>query len=214
VRSRYDFNERWGASYWLVNGDGQTEDFNRSPSHVGFLHWNPHPRLSTNWSYFGGNENTTRPAWPGSGLGPEARGLDGKFHIAYSQAVWQAARRLTLSAEATHVTFRERSNSAPLTMLGGGATADLQIVDGWNLGARFEAVSDRGGYYSGTPQMLREGTLTLSRRLTDGLLLRYEVRQDRSNRPFYRTDIDGALSSRQTTMLLGVTYWTARRGQW
>lgn len=214
VRSRYDFDDRWGASYWLVNGDGQSEDFNRSPSHAGFLHWNPHPRLSTNWSYFGGNGNASRPATPGAGQGLHGLNLDGKFHIAYSQAVWQAARRLTLSAEASSVTFRERSVSPPQTMLGGGAMADIQLAPGWNLGARFEAVSDRGGYYSGTSQMLREGTLTLSRRLADGLLLRYEVRQDRSNRPFFLTDRPGELSSRQTTMLLGVTYWTARDGDW
>lgn len=214
VRSRYDFDDRWGASYWLVNGDGQSEDFNRSPSHAGSLHWTPHPRLSTNWSYFGGNGNASRPAMPGTGQGMHGLNLDGKFHIAYSQAVWRASRRLTLAAEASHVTFRERSNSTPQTMLGGGATADIQLAPGWNLGARFEAVSDRGGYYSGTSQMLREGTLTLSRRLADGLVLRYEVRQDRSNLPFFLTDRTGELSARQTTMLLGVTYWTARSGDW
>jgi hypothetical protein len=76
-------------------------------------------------------------------------------------------------------------------------------------------VNDRAGFYIGSPQRLREGTLTVSRRLADGLLLRYEIRQDRSSRPFFLTDRDGQLSTRQTTMLLGVTFWTAgRRGAW
>ena len=83
VRARYDFDERWGASYWLVNGVGQTEDFNRSPSQAAFLHWSPSRRLQTNWSYFGGNENVTRPSQPGARLDGFQRGLGGKFHVAY-----------------------------------------------------------------------------------------------------------------------------------
>ena len=60
--------------------------------------------------------------------------------------------------------------------------------------------------------MLREGTLTLSRLIAPGLLLRSELRQDRSNRPFFFTSDAERLSARQTTALVGLTWWLGQEG--
>ncbi|MEZ5364227.1 MAG: outer membrane beta-barrel protein [Bryobacterales bacterium] len=208
-RARYDFTDQWGASYWLVNGNGQSDDFNGLKSNAFFGHWKPSPRVETNLAYYTGNENNTR-AFPGEGR----RALDGKLHIVYDQTLWSVTDRLSLGAELAYINNRETSASPPSTALGGGALASFDLNDRWSLGARYERVSDGGGFLTGRRQLLQEATFTLSQRVAERFLVRYEVRRDASSRAFFTTDRAGLLARQQTTALLGLTWWLGREGGW
>ena len=56
------------------------------------------------------------------------------------------------------------------------------------LALRAEYYDDQDGALSGTPQTLKEATLTLEHRPVAPLLLRIEGRYDRSNAPVFASD--------------------------
>jgi hypothetical protein len=222
-RSKYQITERWGLGYWLVNGSGQTEDFNGFKSNAVLLHWNPSNRVQTHWTYYFGNENMTHRAnataetelpseGPADGRLSE---LNGKLHIGYGQALWSVTDRLRLAAELAYVNNREFEDSTPTTAVGGGLLASLDFSERWSLGARYEKISDRHGFLSGQRRLLGETTLTLSQRVADGFLVRYEIRRDTSDQPFFPKRRPDSPSREQTTALLGLTWWVgSREGAW
>jgi hypothetical protein len=221
-RANYQLSERWGASYWLVNGNGQAEDFNGFKSNAFFLRWKPVDRAQINWAYYFGNENLTQRQDAGTEVGlpfgNQAEDgllpLDGKLHIGYTQALWNITDRLLFATELAYMHNREVAGSPPSTAIGGGLLASFTLSDIWSLGARYEKVSDRNGFLSGQRQSLDEVTLTLSQRVAERFLVRYEIRRDASNRPFFEKAASG-LHREQTTALLGLTWWVGdREGSW
>jgi len=75
----------------------------------------------------------------------------------------------------------------------------------WAVAARGEYFSDNGGTQTGTPQELKEFTLTLQRMLASKIITRLEFRRDMSNQNVfpYRT---GLLKDAQNTVTLGMVY--------
>ncbi len=122
--------------------------------------------------------------------------------------------RLSLAAELAYINNRESSASPPSTALGGGALVSYDLSDRWGLGVRYERVSDRGGFLTGRRQLLQEATFTLSQRVAERFLVRYEVRRDTSNKAFFTTDRSDFLARGQTTALLGLTWWLGQEGGW
>ncbi len=122
---------------------------------------------------------------------------------------------LTLAGEADYVVNRSFENSAPGHVAGAAGYAKYQFTGAWALAGRFEYLSDRGGLFTGSSQVLKEGTLTATYQLADGFQLRGEYRSDYSNRLFFLTDTPGSLQRRQTTATLGLLYWLgAKQGSW
>ena len=76
-------------------------------------------------------------------------------------------------------------------------------------------MSDRGGLFSGLSQALKENTVTLDYKVSDGFLMRYEWRRDFSNQQSFLSDVQGVLSKRQNTATLGLVWWWGRKeGSW
>ena len=230
-RTSYPFNEKFTASYWLVNGLNQSEDFNGWKSQAVLLTFKPTSRITAQANYYSGREqrvrtsilNPTFPVLPTQpGLSPvEIRPApNGRLHILDGYATFNITDRLTFAFEGDYVISRTFNNFPPSRVTGGVAYARYQFSPGFAMASRFEYLSDRlsdfsESLFSGFDQALKEVTLTAEYKFGDGFLLRGEYRRDWSNIPFFLTDIPGVFKKEQNTATLGLVWWFGRKkGVW
>jgi hypothetical protein len=225
-RGSYNVSDTVNVSYWLVNGAQQSEAFNAFKSQAVLVTLKPAKTLSWSINYYTGVEGRdTRPILtPGLPSLPTQPGLstdvirpapDGRLHIVDSYANWNATAKLTLAAEGDYVINRFRNTSAPARVYGGALYARYQLAPKVALAGRAEYMSDREGLFSGTPQSLKETTVTADYKFAEGFLARGEWRRDFSNRPFFLTDTPGLLKKEQNTATLGLIWWFGRKqGSW
>lgn len=187
VRATYKFADWLTATYAVVNGVQQTEDFNGGKSQMLFLTLKPTKNVSWNVNYHDGREQRdVLPLLnPGLPVGPTQPGLsttpvvptpDGRFHIIDSYVAWTATPKLTLALEGDYVINRVFKESAPAHVSGGAIYARYQFTPKSAFAARAEYLSDRGGLFSGTTQALKETTLTYEYKFAEGFLVRTEWR--------------------------------------
>ncbi len=230
LRATIPVTNRFSVNYWLVNGINQVEATNGFKDELfGFT---AVPAKSVTWTmnYYLGQEHPDRGASDNCGVVPVQPGLcftairpapDGRTHIFDSYATWKATPKLTLALEGDYFLQRvwkdagpERS-SAPAHVDGGAAYVAYQLTPRLALATRAEYLSDRGGLFSGITQSLKENTVTLDYKLSDGLLMRYEWRRDYSNQPSFLSDAQGDLGKQQNTATLGLIWWWGRKeGSW
>jgi Putative beta-barrel porin-2, OmpL-like. bbp2 len=225
-RTAYPFNDKFTATYWLVNGANQSEDFNGFKSQAALLTFKPTKRITAQTNYYVGQEQRVRtsilnptfpvlPTQPGLSpveIHPEARG---RFHVLDAYATFNVTDKLTFALEGDYVINRVFRNSPPLRVTGGVAYARYQFTPHFAMAGRFEYLSDRGGLFSGLTQALKEHTLTAEYKVGEGFLLRGEYRRDYSNLPFFLTDLPDVLKKEQNTATLGLVWWWGRKkGAW
>jgi putative OmpL-like beta-barrel porin-2 len=224
-RSNYAFNDRFNVTHYLVNGIGQSEDFNGFKSQAILLNIKPTKRVSWNVNYYTGIEaRDSVPALnPGLAPLPTQPGLTtdiinpaprGRTHIIDTYASWNATDKLTLVGQFDYVISRAQTFSAPSRVTGGAAYARYQFTPKVALAGRGEYLSDSGGLFSGVTQALKETTLTFDYKLAEGVLMRGEWRRDFSDRPFFLTSAPGVLKKEQTTATLGLVWWFGKEGGW
>lgn len=231
-RAAYPFNDKFTATYLLVNGINQSEDFNAWKSQAVFLTFKPASRITAQANYFSGREgrvrtsilNPTFPVLPTTqpGLSPiEIRPEpNGRTHILDTYATLNATDRLTFVLQGDYVINRTFENSPPARVWGGAAYARYQFSPGFALASRFEYLSDglsadRVSLFTGLDQALKEVTMTAEYKFGEGFLLRGEYRRDWSNRPFFLTAAPGVLKKEQNTATLGLVWWFGRKkGVW
>jgi TolA-binding protein len=225
-RAAYPFNDKFTATYWLVNGVNQSEDFNGFKSQAALLTFKPTKRITAQANYYAGQEQRVRtsilnptfpvlPTQPGLSpveIHPEARG---RFHVLDAYATFNVTDKLTFALQGDYVINRVFRNSPPLRVTGGVAYARYQFTPHFAMAGRFEYLSDRVGLFSGVGQALKEHTLTADYKFGEGFLLRGEYRRDYSNLPFFLTDLPGVLKKEQNTATLGLVWWWGRKkGVW
>jgi len=207
VRVTYPVNSALSLGYAVVNGVNQAEDFNGFKSQMIFV--NTHPTKSVSWNFIYHNGQEQPAAAPGS---PQA---NGRLHIIDSNVTWTVSPKLTLAGEADYFVSRVFSESTPAHIVGGAGYARYQLTPKAALAARAEYLSDRGGFFSGTTQALKETTLTYEYKFADGFLARAEWRRDFSNQPYFLTDTPDVLKKEQNTATLGLMWWWGRKqGSW
>ena len=107
------------------------------------------------------------------------------------------------------------SYSMPQHVTGGALYGGYQLTPKVALAARVEYLADVGGLFSGTPQYLKEGTLTLDYRPADGFLMRGEFRRDQSNQHYFLGSSLGVLEASQPTIGFGLVWWFGQKeGAW
>ncbi|MDP2999283.1 MAG: porin [Bryobacterales bacterium] len=80
------------------------------------------------------------------------------------------------------------------------------------LSPRLEWFSDADGFATGTPQSLKEFTLTAEFKIREGILMRPEYRRDWSDRPFFDRGASTGVHKSQDTLLAGiVAYFGPKR---
>lgn len=225
-RASYNLTPKVNLTYWLVNGSQQTEDFNGFKSQAFIFTLKPAPTVSWNVNYYFGQEqrdvipvlNTglpTAPTQPGLPTSPIIPTPDGRQHIFDTYVTWNATPKLTLVGEADYFINRVFASSVPAHLTGGAAYARYQLAPKFALAGRAEYLSDRGGFFSGVTQALKETTFTAEYKPADGFLTRFEWRRDYSNQPFFLTQTPGVLKKEQNTATLGLIWWWGQKqGPW
>jgi hypothetical protein len=230
VRASYKLNEQLTLNYWLVNGTNQAEATNGFKDELFGFTATPRKTITWNVNYYLGQEHPDRLPVSTSGPIPVQPGLtftairpapNGRLHIFDSYVSWQATPKVTLALEGDYVIQRlwrassPGHSSAPSHVIGGAAYARYEFTPRIAVGGRAEYLSDRGGFFSGLTQALKETTATFDYKLAEGFLMRYEWRRDFSNQPSFFTDRDGVLSKEQQTATVGVIWWVGRKeGAW
>ena len=226
VRTAYSFNDRFGVGYWLVNGIGQSEDFNGAKSQNVTATVKPAKSLTWTSNYYTGNENPdivpnyvpgpaalpTQPNLSTETILPAPRG---RTHILDSIFTWNANSALTFAGEFDYAVRRFPAGGGSPHLTGGAAYARYQFGPRFALAARGEYINDNGALFSGTPQVLKEATFTADYAPVTGFLIRTEWRRDFSNRPFFLSDVPGVLKKGQSTATVGVIWWFGpHQGAW
>lgn len=196
-RTGYDLTKKLNLGYWLINGSGQSEDFNGFKSHVVALTLKPAGSLSWSVNYYTGVEGRQVP-----GQVPR------RLNIADTYATWTPTSKLLFAGQADYATYGTAHLSA-------GAAYAAYRMGRFRLATRGEYLSDRGGLFSGATQALKETTFTADYRLAEGFLMRGEWRRDFSNRLFFPTAQPGLLKREQNTATLGMVWWVGgKQGAW
>jgi hypothetical protein len=105
-------------------------------------------------------------------------------------------------ADAGTVAGAQASNAQ---WLGVAAYIRAQATRRFALIVRGEAFWDRDGYRTGTAQRLLEATLTPELRVTDGFVVRADLRIDNSDQPVFQR-ADGLVRHYQPTLALNALY--------
>ena len=225
-RSTYNINDRVSVAWWLVNGIGQSEDFNGLKSNAFLFTLKPAENIAWNVNYYLGEEGrdvnaaynpglASIPSQPGLSIDVVPHPPRGKTHIFDSTLSWNASSKLLLGAEADEIITRVNPSSTPSRVSAGALYARHQVTPKFALAGRGEYFSDRGGTFSGSTQALKETTGTLEYKLADGFLVRGEWRRDFSNHPFFFADTPGLLKKEQNTATLGMLWWFGgKEGSW
>jgi hypothetical protein len=205
-RSTYNVNDKFTAQYWLVNGANQTEDFNGWKSSAFLFSVKPTKTVSWSMNYYLGRESRDPSA---------AATQDGRTHIFDTYASWSPNAKLTLAMEVDDVVSRTFASGPPTRLTGGAGYAQYRFSPKFWLSGRFEYLADRGGFYTGITQDLKEHTLTATYQPAEGVQLRLEYRRDFSNRPYFTTDVPGSLKKEQNTATMGLLWWFgSKRESW
>jgi hypothetical protein len=225
ARVHYQFNDKFGANYWVTNGTQQTEPFNGYKDELFGFVLTPTRNLSWTVNYYLGQEHPDfqfvpngppdLPTFQGTPFVPIRNPATGKLHIFDTYASWNLTPKLTLAGEADYVIERLYSTSAPDHTDGGAAYVRYQLTPKIALAARGEYLSDRGGLFSGKTQALKESTATFEYRFSEGFLMREEWRRDWSNQPYFLSSTLGLLKTNQNTATIGLVWWFGgKEGAW
>jgi hypothetical protein len=227
VRASYKINNVVTANFWAVNGTDQSEPFNGFKDQFYGTTLTPNKNFTWNINYYLGQEHPDvvyylngsapvgAPNQQGIPFEPIAHPPTGKYHVFDTYATWNASSKLTLAGELDYVIQRDLTTSAPQRADGGAGYLRYQLTPKLALGLRAEYLTDHGGLYSGTSQVLKEGTVTLEYKLAEGFLFRNEWRGDFSSAKFFYTDTLGVLSKRQNTATMGLVWWFGSKpGAW
>jgi TolA-binding protein len=228
IRAKYVVNDQLAINAWITNGTQQTEAFNNYKDQLYGFVLTPTPAVTWTFNYYQGQEHPdviylqnpgpgqqNLPNQQGTYILPIANPPDGKLQITDSYLTWQVSKSITFAAEADYVQQRLYSYSTPQHVTGGALYGGYQLTPKVALATRVEYLADVGGLFSGTPQYLKEGTLTFDYRPVDGFLVRGEYRRDQSNQHYFLGNTLGVLEASQPTIGFGLVWWFGQKeGAW
>jgi hypothetical protein len=226
-RTSYKLSDKVTATWMLVNGLNQMEDFNGFKSNDLLLSASLSKSFTWTANYYFGQEGRdlvpsaisnlppALPTQPGLSIQPVSPTPNGRTQIGDTYFTWNASSKLSFVGEGDYVISRLYANSYPTHLLGGAGYVKYQFVPRFSLAGRYEYLSDRGGYLSGATQALKEATITATVQPADGFQLKWEFRRDYSNQLFFLTHAPGILSKDQNTALLALLWWFGgKQGAW
>ncbi|MGA2072745.1 MAG: outer membrane beta-barrel protein [Terriglobia bacterium] len=225
ARVHYQLNSVVGLNYWMVNGTEQTEPFNGYKDQFVGIVLQPSKKFSWTSQYYRGQEHPdfqyvtsgppNLPTVQGMPFEPIPNPATGRLNILDNYATWNATSKLTLALEGDYVIERLYTTSAPQHTDGGAAYAQYQFTPKFDIAARSEYLSDRGGLFTGVTQAVKEGTLTFEYKFSDNFLMFEEWRRDWSNRPYFLTPTLFVLKNYQNTATIGLVWWFGgKSGPW
>jgi hypothetical protein len=205
ARVTYPVMSKLNASYWLINGANQTEDFNTYKSQTVLLSGAPASGLTANLVYYAGRE---QPAADG-------RAPRGRTHFVDGYLTWELSSRWTFAAEGDYAVMRVEPWSPPQRVTGGAGYVRHRLTSRFSLAGRYVRLNDANGWFSGARQSFNDVTATATLEPAPGVQVRWEVRRDWSNLPYFPGESDGVLRRGQITALMGLVWWYGgKTGAW
>ncbi len=188
VRASYVVNGRVALSAHVVNGWNNVRD-NNSAKSVGLQATvTPTPALSIVQTYMGGAEQTDNH---------HCR------HLADTVITYTVGPKVTLAANYDY--GQDSLGGATVKWQGLAGYVRYQPNDWFAVSSRWEWYDDRDGFTSGTPQEVRESTLTGELKAAKDVLMRIEYRRDSSSRAFFLKNAAEQIGH-QATFTLGFIY--------
>ncbi len=220
LRAAYPVTKKLTATYWLVNGAQQSEDFNSSKSQAILLTYKPTEKVILQGNYYVGREQRDQSLVDENtpATFDVTRGRitpKGRFHVLDAYATFLLSDKTTLAFEGDYVVNRFNRRDQPSRVTGGVAYLRHQLTPKFAVAGRGEYLADKGGLFSGASQALKEVTLTGEYKFAEGFLLRGEYRRDWSNQPYFLTNDFSILKKEQNTATIGFVWWFGRKqGAW
>jgi opacity protein-like surface antigen len=190
VRAAYPVTDKVSLSGYFVNGWNNGSENNSGKTFALGATLKPTAKLTMVANYMTGPEQPdTTDSW--------RRLFDTTFTFAPTS-------KLSLMANFDY--GRDTLAGTPVTWSGLAAYARLQATKRWAISPRFEWLDDTDGFMTGTPQKLRELTLTSDHRIAGDLVARVEYRYDYSDQPFFAKSGTTVKQKSQSTVTVGLTY--------
>jgi putative OmpL-like beta-barrel porin-2 len=188
LRYTHPFSDRSGLALFLTNGWNDTEDNNNSLSY------------GASYNHKFGSGVMFKQNWTG---GPELRD-DSKHwrHLFDTVVTYTPSAKMAYKLNIDYA--REARPGGDVSWGGVAGYARRAIGRRQAVALRAEWFEDGDGATTGTPQSLKEVTLTYEWKHGGGLLTRVEGRYDWSNRAVF--DKHDGTSKQQPTLLVGVVY--------
>jgi hypothetical protein len=211
VRTSWPMGKHWTGGFQVVNGWNDTLD-NNSGKTLGANVMGTYSKWSWMFDWYGGPENVgTDMGWRELYDSTLTLTPSSKFSM-YLNGDYGTNRN------ATTFTHPEMTTNASVWE-GIAAAFHWQATSKWAFTPRIEWYDDQNGFTTGTPQNIREFTLTGEYKWIEGLMTRLEYRHDWSNAnvfesgcpapgfveaPFTCTNAGGANSKSQDTITIGM----------
>jgi Putative beta-barrel porin-2, OmpL-like. bbp2 len=191
LRASYAFNGTVSAMLMVVNGWDNAKDNNSGKTVGAQVSLTPTDTLTLCLNGM---------------IGPERdRDTSDQRTLLEIDATWKVTKRLTLGLNLDRGTERNAplspSSIQDVSWSGAALYARFAVTPRFALAARVEQFDDRDGWRTGSAQTLRELTLTPEFRVGPHLVLRGDLRTDRSDAEVFEK-ADGGTTRRQTTALV------------
>ncbi len=190
VRATYAFSKHVTGAFMVVNGWDVTEDNNRSKTLGGQILLTPAPPLTITLNGMIGPERANHEGDPRTLL-------DGTV-------VWKMTEHVVLGANGDWGSERGAGVAGQDARWDGLAGYARGTCGKLALSVRAEVFDDPDGARTGTAQRIREFTLTPEARLTPQMLVRADLRVDRSDHSVFEKG--AGVSDTQPTVLLNLLY--------
>ena len=187
LKISYSFDAHWSAQLHFLNGWQNIGDNNRAPAVGTQLAWT-NDRVTLGFNTF---------------AGPELPGDDSHWRLFGDlTAVVKATSWLSLGATAD-LGRQDRPQGAAVWHAA-GLYARIALAERVALALRAEYYDDVDGFFSGAPQVLRNGTATLEVRPAEHLILKLEARYDRAGAAQFSGQLEAGTPTFSRTRTLAI----------
>jgi Putative beta-barrel porin-2, OmpL-like. bbp2 len=188
ARVGYAVNDKVSVTGFLVNGWNNVIDNNGAKTVAGSVTVKPNDKTSIIGNYMVGKEQT-----PDDGT----RNL---FDVVVS---YSATDKVSVLGNFDY--GHDKVGSDAVNWSGLALGVKYQANDAWAFSPRYEIFKDSDGFSTGTVQTLQEITLTGEYKTPEGLIARFEFRNDFSGERFFEK-ASGAMSKTQPTLTFALIY--------
>ncbi|MCA1635728.1 MAG: porin, partial [Acidobacteria bacterium] len=192
ARASFEVHPRLTLLGAVINGWDNVEENNSGKSFAVGAILKPTSKIELTQTYIGGPE--------------QADDRRNRRHLFDTIISYDVNDRLSLMGNYDFA-FDRLTDGTKVRWQGVAAYLRYSFTRRFALSPRVEWYADYDGYTTGTPQRLREATLTGEYRLRDGLSARLELRREWSNRSVFERRDEPEGARRQTT-LTGGLIWT------
>jgi hypothetical protein len=188
ARLAYPITDKVGVTGFIVNGWNDVRDNNSAKTVGASVAVKPNDRLAITQNYMVGAEQPDNS--------------DDVRHLFDTIVSYTLTDKVSLLGNYDY--GRDRVAGESVDWTGMAMYLKYQHTENLALVPRFEVLWDSKAFATGTPQTVKEFTLTGEYKLK-GLISRLEYRTDFSDEPFFTTD-DNGLRKHQTTLTFGILY--------